>query len=443
MHKFSNQDLRRLIIPLFLEQLLILLVGIADVFMVSFAGDSAVSGVSLVNMFVTFFIYVFTALASGGAVIVSQYIGRKDRENANHSAGQLLTLSLMISVTCTLVILFWNRQVLKLLFGSVDEHVMEACVIYQRIMALSFIPLAIYNTGAAICRSINRTGVTLKISIIANIINVAGNYAGIFIFRAGVAGVAWPSFLSILFSGVAVSIFCMSRKNFVYYSMKHIIHVDMKALKRILNVAIPNSIENGAFQMIKIVLSTITAMFGTAQIAANGIAQTIWSLASLMITVMGPVYLTVIGWCMGAGEIDEADYYFRRLMKITIITSTIWNTLIFALTPFIMSFYPLSREIQSLVVELVLIHNIFSSFVWPVGYVIPHGLRAAGDVRFSMLTSLASSLFVRLLFSYVFAVWFNLGVIGIAWAMICDWAARAVIFWLRYRQGEWKLMHLV
>lgn len=170
--RFSNQDLRKLIIPLFLEQLLVMLVGIADTFMVSFAGDAAVSGVSLVNMLVTFFIYVFTALASGGAVIVSQYIGKKERENADHTAGQLLLVSVLVSAFCMLFVLIWNEQMVRLLFGRVEKDVMAACVSYQRIMAFSYVPLGVYNAGTAICRSISRTEVTLKISIVVNIINV-------------------------------------------------------------------------------------------------------------------------------------------------------------------------------------------------------------------------------------------------------------------------------
>ena len=442
-HRFSNDDLRRLIIPLFLEQLLVMLVGIADTFMVSFAGDAAVSGVSLVNMFVTFFLYVFTALASGGAVVVSQYIGKGEKENADHSAGQLLMISVLVSAVCTVLILIWNRPVLSLLFGRVEEDVMAACVTYQRIMAFSFIPLGIYNAGAAICRSINRTGVTLKISVLANVINVAGNAVGIFLLHAGVAGVAWPSFIARTFSAVAVTVFCLKKENEVRYLAQNIFNWSHSTVKKILSVAVPNSIENGAFQLIKVALSSITAMFGTAQIAANGIAQSIWSLAALMVVTMGPVYITVIGQCMGAGDVEDADYYFKKLTKITVIAAVIWNIFIFGVTPLLMSIYPLSEEITGLVIRLVLIHNIFSATAWPFGGALPNGLRAAGDVRFTMIIAVASTVLVRLLLSVVFGIWLNMGVIGIAWAMVCDWIARGIIFAIRYRQGKWKTMKVV
>lgn len=441
--RFSNQDLRKLIIPLFLEQLLVMLVGIADTFMVSFAGDAAVSGVSLVNMLVTFFIYVFTALASGGAVIVSQYIGKKERENADHTAGQLLLVSVLVSAFCMLFVLIWNEQMVRLLFGRVEKDVMAACVSYQRIMAFSYVPLGVYNAGAAICRSISRTEITLKISIVVNIINVAGNAIGIFILHAGVEGVAWPSFLARLFSAVAVTLFCINKKNEVCYRREHIFAWSTEAVKKIFSVAIPNSIENGAFQLIKVALSGITAMFGTVQIAANGIAQSIWSLAALMVVTMGPVFITVIGQCMGAGDVDGANYYFRKLTKITMTAAILWNILVFALTPVIMEFYPLSEEIRHLVIKLVLIHNIFSATAWPLGGALPNGLRAAGDVKFTMIVAVASTVFVRLLLSVVFGIWMNMGVIGIAWAMVCDWIVRGIVYVLRYRQGKWKTMEVV
>ncbi len=440
---FSNQDLRKLILPFFFEQLLLLLVGVSDTFMVSYAGEAAVSGVSLVNMLVVFFIYVFTALASGGAVMVSQYLGARQKIKAEKTAGQLLLLSSGFSLLATAVLLLWNRPILQLFFGSVEPDVMDACVAYQKIMAYSFLGLGVYNTGAAVCRSINRTGVTLRISIWANIINVVGNAIGIFVLHAGVAGVAWPTFLSRMFSAVAVTWYCLRPDTLVQYHWKNILPVDKQSIREILHVAVPNSIENGAFQLIKVALTSITALFGTAQIAANGIAQSIWSLASIMVITMGPVYITVIGQCMGAGEITQATWYFKKLMKITSLSSLVWNGLIFALTPFLMQYYALSDEVRSLVIQLVLIHNLFNGVAWPFGGALPFGLRAAGDIRFTMVVSIASTVLVRMILSVALGIYLHMGVIGIALAMVADWTVRAVIFFLRWRQGKWRSMKLI
>ena len=443
MHRFSNHDLRKLIIPIFWEQLLILLVGIADVFMVSFAGAHAVSGVSLVNMPVTLLIYIFTAVGSGGAVIISQYIGRNDKANADHSAGQLLMISVIITLIISVITIFLNRYIFHALFPKVDNQVMEAGTSYLSVIALSFVPLGIYNSGAAICRSINRTDVILKVSVIANIINLAGNYAGIFIFKAGVAGIAWPSFIARSYSALAMTLFCLSRKYFVSYSLKNILQVDSKIIRQILTVAIPGAVENGAYQLTKTILTTIIATFGTIQIAANGIYQSICNLASVTVTVMSFAYITVIGQCMGAGDINEADYYFRKLTKITIIASIVSNVITICLTPLAMNYYPLSSEIKSLAAKLVFIHCSFSTLTWPLANGLPNGLRAAGDVKFEMMTSIFSTLFVRLVLSYVFGIILGIGIVGVTWAAVCDWLIKGSAFYLRYRQGQWKLMRLI
>ena len=190
---FSNQDLKAMIIPLFLEQLLVMLVGIIDTFVVSYVGESAVSGVSLVNSFNTIFIYLFTALASGGAVVISQYLGNKDQDNTMKSSSQLLMFSTIFSIVLAILVLIFNESLLRLLFGKVEASVMQACVTYLRISAYSYPALAIYNAGASLYRSMGKIKMTMYISIISNIINVIGNMIGVFVLHAGVAGVAYPS----------------------------------------------------------------------------------------------------------------------------------------------------------------------------------------------------------------------------------------------------------
>lgn len=303
---FSNKDLKNMIVPLFFEQLLVMMVGIVDTFVVSFVGESAVSGVSLVNMFNTVFIYLFTALASGGAVIISQYIGNKDEENSVKSSSQLLMFSTVFSIIIAFFVLIFNEGLLRLLFGSVDNSVMDACVTYLRISAYSYPFLAIYNAGAALYRSMGKTSATMYISMISNVINLIGNLIGVFVLEAGVAGVAYPSLIARAFSAVAITILCFKKKYATRYEMKWTLYWDKDMLNKILKIAIPNGVENGIFQLVKVALSSIVALFGTYQIAANGIAQSIWSLAALIGSAMGPVYITVIGQCMGSNDLDAA-----------------------------------------------------------------------------------------------------------------------------------------
>lgn len=434
---FSNKDLRNMIVPLFFEQLLVMLVGIMDTFIVSYAGEATVSGVSLVNSFNTIFIYLFTALASGGAVVISQYIGNQDKKNSILSSSQLVMFSCIFSIVVSVVVLLFQKPILSGLFGRVDGDVMEACMTYLRISAYSYPFIAIYNAGASLYRSMAKTKTTMNISLVSNLINIIGNYIGVFVLHAGVAGVAVPSLIARAFSAIVITCLCFDAQLAAYYTKEGILTWDSAMLKRVLNIAVPNGIENGIFQFVKVALSSVVALFGTYQIAANGIAQSIWSLAALMGVALGPVYITVIGQCMGKQDTAQAKYYFKKLNRLALVLSLVWNVLIFLITPGWMKFYQVSQETIQMVIYLVAIHNFFNAFVYPFSGPLSNGLRAAGDVKFTMIVSVASTVLARFVFSLLFAIYFNLGVIGIALAMCLDWSLRAVIFYLRYRSGKW------
>lgn len=374
---FSNKDLRRLIVPLFFEQLLAVLVGVVDTFMISYAGEAAVSGVSLVNMFNTVFIFLFSALAAGGAVVVSQYIGSKNRSEGNMAAAQLMLVSVIFSVVIMIFVLIFNHPLLRLMFGRVENDVMSACVTYLRISAYSYPALAIYNAGAAICRSMGKTNVTMYLSVIANGINMIGNAIGVFVLHAGVAGVAWPSFIARTFSAAVIVVLCFKKKNTVYLEMKKIMQFSFTMQKKILSIAVPNGIENGLFQLAKVALSSITALFGTVQIAANGVAQSFWSVAALMGGAFGLAFVTVIGQCMGAGDSEAAAYYMKKLLKITFLASILWNLLVLVVSPFVLRGYALSDEAARLVFILIVIHNLFNALFYPLSGALSNGLRAA------------------------------------------------------------------
>lgn len=341
------------------------------------------------------------------------------------------------------MVLIFNESLLKLLFGEVENSVMDACITYLRISAYSYPAIAIYNAGAALYRSMGKTKVTMYISIVSNIINAVGNMIGVFVLHAGVAGVAYPSLLARLFSAVVITVLCFKKSNITYYVKEWILKFDVKLLKSILNIAVPNGIEQGVFQLVKVALSSVVAMFGTYQIAANGVAQSIWSLAALVGVTMGPIFITVIGQCMGAGDIDSAKYYFKKLMKWTLVFSIIWNVFIFVLTPFIMKFYALSDQTIDVIIVLVLIHNIFNTVAFPFSGPLSNGLRATGDVKFTMIVSIASTVLGRFVFSIILAVYMNLGVIGIALAMCLDWSIRAVVFYLRLKSEKWTKFKVI
>ncbi len=440
---FDNAALGAMIIPLLIEQLLQVVVGLADTLMVSYAGEATVSGVSLDTMIYTIFIYLFTAVATGGAVVVSQYLGGRGRGNADLAAAQIFHINMALSIVCMAVMLLLGNAVLSGLYGSVEPEVMDACRVYLRIVTLSFPANAIYNAGAALFRSMGKTRTTMFVSIAMNLINVVGNAIGVFVLRAGAAGVAWPTTISWYFAAFVMTALCMNEKNDVCLRIRKALTFHKTMALRILKIAVPGGIENGLFQLAKVVLGSLIATFGTAQIAANGIGQTIWSFAALVSVALSPVYITVVGQCMGARDDEAADYYMRKLTRLTILLAVVWNALVLLLLPAILPLYDITAETKRLVFIIVLIHNIFAGIVQPFSLPLAAGLRAAGDVKFAMYSAIFCTVVLRTALSFVLALWLHMGVIGIALAMGIDWTVKAVLDVVRYQGGKWRSFRII
>ena len=441
--KFSNQALKMLIIPIVIEQFLTLLVGVADTFMVSHAGEAAISGVALVNQLNNLFVLIFSSIAAGGSVIVSQYIGTKDRKNGSLAAGQLMLSSAVIAVLVAAIVLIFGKAIFRLLFGSVEEDVLEAGLKYMRILAYSYIFLAVYNACAGIYRSMGDTKTLMYVSAGMNVINVIGNAIGIFILKAGVAGVAYPSLISRAAAAICMVILVSNPKHFIYIRLRYVFSFSWRMIRRIFSIALPNSVENGLFQLTKIAVISIVALFGTAQIAANGVAQSIWALSAMFCLAMGPAFITVIGQYMGAGDIEGADYYMKKLLRITIFWATAWNFAFIGISFLLLKIYSLSEAAAFYAIIMIIIHNALNGTVCAFSYSLASGIRAAGDARYTMICSLISSVGVRSIFSVLFGLLLGWGVIGTSIAMVMDWLTKAILIWVRYKRGKWKTFKVI
>ena len=441
--RFTDAMLKAMIVPLLIEQLLQMVVGLADTMMVSYAGEAVVAGVGLDTMIYTIFIYLFTAISAGGSVVVAQYIGSRERKNGNLSASQIFHLSGVISLICMVLMVLFGSRLLELMYPATEPQTMEACKTYMWIVALSFPANAVYNAGAAVYRTMGKTAVTMKVSMAANLVNVAGNAIGIFVLHAGAAGVAWPTTVSWYVAAAIMTVLCFRKKNTVTIEWKHILRLDIGMSRRILGVAIPNSIENTLFQAAKVVLGMLVATFGTSQIAANSTGQTFWSLAACMGTAMSTVFITVIGQCVGVRDEAAAEWYMRKLTRLSIVLAALWNGAVMILTPLLLPLYDLSQETKTLILIIVAIHNLFSATVQPFSMPLSAGLRAAGDVQFTMWASIFCTVVCRTLLSFILAKWLGLGVIGIALAMAMDWCIKAGLDIWRFRSGKWKGRHVI
>lgn len=434
---FSKKDLRKLIIPLILEQTLAITVGMADTMMISSAGEAAVSGVSLVDMFNNLIISVLAALATGGAVVTSQCIGAGRREEACRSARQLVFTEAAITIGISVLVLLFHRQILGLFFGQIEADVMQNAIIYLIISVFSFPLLAVYDSCAALYRSMGNAQITLKISLLMNVINVVGNAIGVYVLKLGVAGVAIPSLVSRGVAGVVLFTLLRNPDNLVFLTRGKF-KVDATIVKRILFIGIPSGIENGIFQLGRVLVVSIIAAFGTSQIAANGVANSLDSMGCIVGQAMSLAMITVIGRCVGAGEEGQVRYYTKKLLGETYFYTAVINSIILLLLPWILQIYGLGEETTRLSYILVMIHDGMAIFLWPASFVLPNMLRACNDVKYTMVVAIFSMITFRIGFSYLFGVHMGWMAVGVWAAMVIDWVFRVLCFVGRYLAGTWR-----
>lgn len=434
---FSGKDLRKLIIPLVFEQALAITVGMADTMMVSSVGEAAVSGVSLVDMINILMFNIMAALATGGAVVTSQCLGARHRDDARKSARQLLYTVIFSGLLIGVIVILLRRPMLRLFFGSIEADVMENALVYLTISAFSYPFLAVYNACAALFRSMGNSQVTLKVSILINLVNITGNAVCIFGLHMGAAGVAIPSLISRAMGSIIL--YCLLRNpSLDICFLREPFHLDFEMVKKILYIGIPSGVENGIFQLGRVLVVSIISGFGTVQIAANGVANNLDSVGVLIGNAVNLAMITVIGQCVGAGDEKQVRFYTKRLLVITYIPTLLLNLVLFLNLGRILGLYGLSAETTDLARILVFIHNGCACFLWPLSFTFPNMLRACNDVRYTMTVSIASMFIFRIGFSYLIGVQMGYGAIGVWIAMVLDWCCRIVCFITRYLGGKWR-----
>lgn len=435
---FSKIDLRRLILPLIIEQFLSVAMGFIDTAMVSGAGAAAVSGVSLSDNLNVLLINIFAALATGGAVVVAQYIGRRDAENAGIAAKQLLYASIFISLAIFTIVFPIRQWLLTKIFGGAEALVMEHALTYLSITMFSFPFLALYNSSAAIMRTTGNSKTPTFTALLMNIVNIIGNAIFIYVLKMNVAGAAISTVLCRAAGAIAM-LWYLQKPNpvlIIKNLFRPIWRPDM--IKRILRIGIPNGVENSLFQLGKIIILQLVASLSTVVIAANSVANILSSIITIPGSAIGLSLITVVGRCIGAGEKEQAKKYTSLLMKLTYLSLIITSALVVAALPWILSsVFSLTGEGYTITRDMLLIYAGVSIFIWPLSFTLPNALRAAGDAKFTMVISLLSMALFRVLLSYVFVNAFGWGIFGVWYAMFADWVIRSIAFTLRFKGGKW------
>lgn len=439
---FTNKQLRQLIIPLVIEQFLSVTVGMADSVMIASVGEAAVSGVSLVDTVMVLLINVFAALATGGAVVAGQYLGQKRAEQSCRAAEQLMLFTILLSILIAGGVYLCQDLILHGVFGKIEADVMNYASTYLLIVAASIPFIAIYNSGSAIFRAMGNSKISMKTSLLMNGINITGNAILIFGLKMGVAGAAIPTLLSRIVAAVIMVLLLRRQNQKIHIGKSFAFHYDRHMVKKILHIGIPNGLENSMFQLGKILVLSLVAGFGTASIAANAVSNTIALFQILPGMAIGFAILTVVSQCVGAGDYEQARMYTKKLMKIVYGAMWAMNIVIIFLIPLIMKVYNLSDVTAKLTSDILAYHAICCCTIWPLSFSLPNTLRAANDVRLTMVVSIVSMWVFRIALSYVLGKYLGLGLLGVWVAMTIDWLFRAICFTLRYIKGKWQYQNI-
>ena len=433
---FSRNDLVRLIIPLIVDQFLQVAVGLSDSIMVARVGEAAVSGVSLVDTVMLLIINIFTALATGGAVIAGQYLGRKDPKTGWEATAQLFNFTFLFSIFIMILGYLGQNVILYHVFGKIEPEVMKDSRTYLLIVLSSIPMIAMYNAGAAIFRAMGNSNIAMKTSLLMNSINVFGNALLIFGFHRGVEGVAIPTVVSRGVACVVILILLNNQKHELHILHPYPFKIKWNVLKKILYIGIPNGLENSMFQLGKIAVLSLVSGLGTASLAANAVGNNIANFAILPGMSFGFALLTVCAQCVGAGDFEQVKYYTKHMMRVEYLCLIASNLIVILALPFILSVYNLSDEAAQYANDIILYHAACVVTIWPLSFTLPNTLRAAADVKVTMVLSIISMWVFRFGFSYLLTMEFHMGIFGVWVAMTIDWLVRGIFFVCRYKSGR-------
>ena len=428
---FTRKDLAKLLLPLIVEQLLAVLVGMADVVMVAAVGETAVSGVSLGDSISILIIQMLAALATGGSVVCAQYIGKKQPENACEAAGQLILVTTMVSVVIAVIALIGNRHLLAMIFGIVENCVMENAQIYFWLSALSYPFLAVYNSCAALYRAMGNSKVSMYASLVMNAINIAGNAICVFGLHMGVEGVGIPTLVSRAFAAILMLFLIQRPQNVIRIRNLQELRFNGRMIKDILKVGVPNGMENTMFQFGKLFLQSLVSSLGTVAIASYAVASNLVTFEYLVGNAIGLGIISIVGQCVGAGELEQAKQYTKKLVLVNYAALVVICSLMILFRNQVVGIYNLSPEATRPSAEMLFAHSL-AMVVWQLAFTIPYSLRASFDAPFTMYVSVASMWIFRIASAYFFVKVLNLGVMGVWYGMYIDWVFRGLLFVNRF-----------
>ena len=442
--RWNNRALLGLLWPLIIEQILAVTMGTADTIMVGVEGEYALSAVNIVDNINNLLIIAITAMCTGGVVVVSQYIGRRDYKNSSLAAKQLVYIVTVISLVLMAAALLFRRPIIRLIYGRIENNVMNAAAVYFLITGLSYPFLAIYNANAALFRAVGNSQVPMRIALLVNILNIGGNALFILGFKMGVVGAALATLICRITAALITTIM-LNRSSTSPVSLFGLFNIRFvrSMVKNILNVGIPTGMENSMFQIGRLMTQRIYTFFGTSAIAANAIAGVINSFSFMPGMAFSLALLTIVGQCVGAGDYEEAKKQTAKIMKLAYIMLFFIGASIFIFMEPLVGMFNLSSQSHELAKSFLRVHCFTMAFAWVTSFALPSALRAAGDARYVMIAATISMWTVRVSAAYLLTFVLGLGPVGVWLAMGGDFLVRSTFYYIRWKRGKWQTKQVI
>lgn len=440
---FTDKMIFDLVFPVFIQQVMSAVIKITDTIMVSYVGEAAVAGISFITTLDNLVNNFLFALAIGGSVVVSQYIGRNDLEKGCDAVKNMLYSIVPIAIVACLIMFAFQIPILQVLLGAVEKDVFQSAQIYFSLALFSYPFYAMFYTASAVLRAMRDTRLVMLCTVSMLALNLALKVLLIYVLKLGVLGAGVSMLTSAAVVGIIMVIMLCNTSRKVHVKNIFQVELDFKMIKRILSVGVPNGIENGLFQFGQLTLQRLTATFGTVALAANAIVKELNPISFVITKSFQNSIVTIVGQCMGAGEQEEAAMYTKHILKVCYILSLFVNLVCIVFNPQLVSLFGLSSEVNEIASSIFYVYCIGAIFFYPTSYMLPNALRGAGDTKYTMVVSMMTMFGLRIGMAYVLGQWLGLGLLGIWLAMQIDWIARSAFFVGRFLRGKWKSIKVI
>ena len=434
---FTYQQILGMLGPLILDQFFVYLINMLTTSMVSSSGQDSVSAVSLVAPVNMMVMSLFTAIGSGGSVVVAQYKGKGDMQKMRHAAGQVVLATFLVALAAAAFLFTFATPLVNLLFGEAELSVRTKAAQYLMGMSISFITFSLYQGTFSVLRGTGDTKTCLRLTVIINVIHLFASMLFLNVFKLDILGTTLSFNLARIIGGGAAVYLLMSPRGSLGIRLREIFRRDFPILKAVFRMGIPFAAEQIFLNGGALIVQAYIVPLGTVSIAANAIGNSVLSLFYGAGFAVSTLAITVIGQCVGARNIDQAKRYGRQMIVLGTIMEVLSIVVLYPRLPLLIGLNHPEPETLVLIQRLMLYAILPLPFFWASSNIMPSTLRAAGDASFTSIASLVTMWTMRVGVGYVLSIVLGMGIRGVWLGMAVEWAARSVIFWLRFSGKKW------